>query len=47
VAKIDGACSMHGRNKKYIKVFGQKIEGKRLHGRYRHSWEDGIKMDLG
>jgi len=23
-----------------------KPEGKRLHGRYRHRWEDNIKMDI-
>jgi hypothetical protein len=31
---------------KFIQGFGGKHERKRLHGRYRRSSEDNIKMDL-
>jgi hypothetical protein len=41
---MDGACSVLGRDKKYILVI--KPEGKRLLGRPRCRWEN-IKMDLG
>lgn len=28
------------------KVLVGKLEGRRLLGRHRHSWEDNVKMDL-
>jgi hypothetical protein len=33
-------------DEKYVQYFGQKPEGKRLHGRPRHKWEDNIGMDF-
>jgi hypothetical protein len=35
-----------GEEKKVYKVFVGKPEGKRLLGRPRRRWEDGIRMDL-
>jgi hypothetical protein len=36
-----------GEERKVYKVLVRKPEGKRVLGRPRHRWEDGIKMDLG
>jgi hypothetical protein len=44
--KLDGACGMHGREKKRVQVFVGKPEGRNPLGRSRSRWEDGIKMDL-
>ena len=44
--EMDGACSMCGRNKRCIQVFGGETEGKGPLGRSRHRWVDNIKMDL-
>jgi hypothetical protein len=38
---------MHGRGEKVYMALVGKLEGKRPLERPRHSWEDGIKMDLG
>jgi hypothetical protein len=35
-----------GEERKFYKVFVGKPEGKRLLGRPRHRWEDGIRMDI-
>jgi hypothetical protein len=35
-----------GENRKVYKVLVGKPEGKRLLGRHRHRWEDGIRMNL-
>jgi hypothetical protein len=35
-----------GEERKVYRVLVGKPEGKRLLGRPRHRWEDGIKMDL-
>jgi hypothetical protein len=35
-----------GEERKVYKVLVGKPEGKRPHGRPRHRWEDGIRMDL-
>jgi hypothetical protein len=35
-----------GQERKVYKVLVGKLEGKRLLGRSRHRWEDGIRMDL-
>jgi hypothetical protein len=36
-----------GEERKVYKVLVGKPEGKRVLGRPRHRWEDGIRMDLG
>jgi len=43
---LGGACSAFGGEKRRIKGFGGKPEGKRLLGRPRRRWEDNIKMDI-
>jgi hypothetical protein len=35
-----------GQDRNVLKVLVGKPEGKRPHGRPRHRWEDGIRMDL-
>jgi hypothetical protein len=35
-----------GEERKVYKVLAGKLEGKRLLGRPRRRWEDGIRMDL-
>jgi hypothetical protein len=35
-----------GESRKVYKVLVGKPEGKRQLGRLRHSWQDGIRMDL-
>ena len=40
------AHSSYGREKKRIRGFGGKPEGKRPLGRPRRRWKDNIKMDL-
>jgi hypothetical protein len=35
-----------GEERKVYKVLVGKPEGKRPLGRWRHKWEDGIRMDL-
>jgi hypothetical protein len=41
---MDGACSTHGRDEKYVLV--RKPEGKEPLGRPRLRREDNIKMEL-
>jgi hypothetical protein len=36
-----------GEERKLYKVLVGKSDGKRLFGRSRRRWDDGIKMDLG
>jgi hypothetical protein len=36
-----------GELRKLYKIFVGKPKRKRKHGRPRHRWEDGIRMDLG
>jgi hypothetical protein len=44
---VGRACGTHGIGEKNIQGFLlAKPEGKRLLGRPRHRWEDGIRMDL-
>jgi hypothetical protein len=40
------ACSMHEGMRNAYKILVGKLEGRRPLRRPRHSWEDGIKMDL-
>jgi len=40
-----GSCSTHGKDEKH-KILVRKLTGKRPLGRYRHTWEDNIRMDL-
>jgi len=40
------ACSTYGERSGIYRVLVGKLEGKRLLGRTRRSWEDNIKMDL-
>jgi hypothetical protein len=42
--KVDGTCGTHGRGEESRVLVG-KPEGKRLLGRPRRRWEDGIRMD--
>jgi hypothetical protein len=35
-----------GEERKVYKVLVGKLEGKKPHGRPKHRWEDGIRMDL-
>jgi hypothetical protein len=42
---VGRACGTHGRGEEY-RVFMGKPEGKRLLGRTRCRWENGIRMDL-
>lgn len=39
-------CSKHGRDEKQYKVLVRKTEVKRPLGRFRHRWDDNIKMYL-
>jgi hypothetical protein len=41
-----GHVARMGEKRKVYKVFVGKLEGKRLLGRPRRRWEDGITMDL-
>jgi hypothetical protein len=43
--EMDGACSMHGRDEKYMQIFGKPEENRPL-GRPRSRWEDNITTDL-
>jgi hypothetical protein len=43
---VGRACGTPGRGKKRVQGFGGKARKKKLLGRPRSSWEDGIKMDL-
>jgi hypothetical protein len=40
------AWSTHGRDEKFIQIFGLKPEGRRLFGRPMRRLEDNIRMDL-
>jgi hypothetical protein len=42
VIKMGEACCTHGRDKRRIKIFVEKSEGKRPLGRHRHKWNDII-----
>jgi hypothetical protein len=42
---MGGACSKHGRDKKY-KSYVAKSEGMRPLGRPKCRWEDNIRMDV-
>jgi hypothetical protein len=44
--EMGGACGTHGRGEKRVQSFGGKARRKRPLGRPRHTWEDGVKMDL-
>jgi hypothetical protein len=44
--EVGGAFGTCGRGKNVCWVLMGKREGKRPLGRPRHSWEDGIKIDL-
>jgi hypothetical protein len=35
-----------GEGRKVYRVLEGKLEGKTTHGRLRHRWENGIRMDL-
>jgi hypothetical protein len=41
---MGGECGMHRKGKNFYKV--GKLKGKRLLGRPRCRWENGIRMDL-
>jgi hypothetical protein len=41
-----GHVALMGEERNVYKVLMGKPEGKRPHGRPRHRWEDGIRMDL-
>jgi hypothetical protein len=41
-----GHVACMGESRNVYRVLVGKPEGKRPHGRPRHRWEDGIKMDL-
>jgi hypothetical protein len=43
---MDGACSMHGRDEKWIQMSVVKPEWMRPLGRNRRRWEDNIKIKL-
>jgi hypothetical protein len=45
VNEVGRACGTRGRGEKSVKVLVGKPEGPL--GRPRHTWEDGIRMDLG
>jgi hypothetical protein len=45
--QMDGACSVYGRQERYIQDFGvETYERERPLGRPRRIWQDNIKMDL-
>jgi hypothetical protein len=37
---------MHGGDEKYIQNLSLKVERKRQLGRFRHSWEDNMEVNL-
>jgi hypothetical protein len=39
------ACSIHGKDEKYIKNCSLKQKGRRQRGKHRHICEDNIEMD--
>jgi hypothetical protein len=41
-----GPVACNGKNINAYKMFGGKLEGKKLLRRSRHSWKENIKMDL-
>jgi hypothetical protein len=43
---MDGICSMHGRDEKFIRNYGHKHEGKRALARSRRRVKDNIEMNL-
>jgi hypothetical protein len=42
---MDGSCSAHRAEEKYIRNFDWKPEGVRPIGTPRHMWEDNIKTE--
>jgi hypothetical protein len=43
---VGGTCGTYGEGRGVYRVLVGRPEGKRPLGRYRHRWEDNIKMDL-
>jgi hypothetical protein len=43
---MGGACGTYGREERCMQDLVVKPERKRPFGRYRHVWEDNIKMNL-
>jgi len=41
-----GHVACMGEMRKAYKILMRRPEGKRLLGRFRHKWEDSIRMDL-
>jgi hypothetical protein len=43
---MGGACSIYGKDEKFVQNYGWKnLKGRAL-GRLRHRWEDNIRKDL-
>jgi hypothetical protein len=43
---MDSACNKHKENKKYIKIFVDKLKGKMPLGKLVRKCQDNIKIDL-
>jgi hypothetical protein len=43
---MSGAFSTHSGENKAYKILVQNMKKKRRRGRYRHGWEDNIKLDI-
>jgi hypothetical protein len=44
---MGGACSTHRIDENTYNILVRKPEGKRLLGRFRHKWDNNIRMDVG